>query len=263
MNAIVVTFVFSVYLTGTVGQGLSGGRHRPAKLGRALAIAGVTVAVLARHRCPGAGAASAAGRIDRADRPCRPVHRRDQPDPDRPRLPGGGLALLAFTAACSDLASVPYNAMLRQLSTLETSGRISGLGWAAGYVGSVVLLMLVYIGFIGGSGPTAACSASRWRMVTNVRAAMLLTAAWFAVFALPLLLTAHTFAPAAEPDGPPVTLLGGYRRLWTELRTEWRRDRNLVYYLLVSAVFRDGLAGVFAFGAVLGSASTASRSPMC
>ena len=33
---------------------------------------------------------------------------------------------------------------------------------------------------------------------------------------------------------------------------EWRRDHNIVYYLFASAVFRDGLTGVFAFGAVLG-----------
>ena len=33
-----------------------------------------------------------------------------------------GLVLLACTAACSDLATVPYNAMLRQLSTPDTSG---------------------------------------------------------------------------------------------------------------------------------------------
>ncbi|WP_254427647.1 MFS transporter, partial [Mycolicibacterium conceptionense] len=31
-----------------------------------------------------------------------------------------------------------------------------------------------------------------------------------------------------------------------------QRDHNVVYYLVASAVFRDGLAGVFAFGAVLG-----------
>ncbi len=40
--------------------------------------------------------------------------------------------------------------------------------------------------------------------------------------------------------------------MWADLRAEWRRDRNFVYYLIASAVFRDGLAGVFAFGAVLG-----------
>jgi MFS-type transporter involved in bile tolerance (Atg22 family) len=52
-----------------------------------------------------------------------------------------------LTAACSDLATVPYNAMLRQLSTGETSGRISGLGSAAGYGGSVLLLLIIY--FLG------------------------------------------------------------------------------------------------------------------
>lgn len=46
--------------------------------------------------------------------------------------------------------------------------------------------------------------------------------------------------------------MGAARQLWADLVAEWRRDRNVVYYLLASAVFRDGLSGVFAFGAVLG-----------
>src|SRR6476661_49378 len=36
-----------------------------------------------------------------------------------------GLALLACAAACTELATVPYNAMLRQLSTPQNSGRVS------------------------------------------------------------------------------------------------------------------------------------------
>ncbi|MBN4679020.1 MFS transporter, partial [Pandoraea nosoerga] len=51
---------------------------------------------------------------------------------------------------------------------------------------------------------------------------------------------------------PSTGLLGGYRKLWTEISAEWRRDRNLVYFLVASAIFRDGLAAIFAFGAVLG-----------
>jgi UMF1 family MFS transporter len=47
-------------------------------------------------------------------------------------------------------------------------------------------------------------------------------------------------------------MLGGYRKLWSELSAEWRRDRNLVYFLGASALFRDGLSAIFAFGAVLG-----------
>ncbi|MBV8965211.1 MAG: MFS transporter, partial [Mycobacteriaceae bacterium] len=49
-----------------------------------------------------------------------------------------------------------------------------------------------------------------------------------------------------------VGFLGAYRTLWSEITGERRRDRNIVYYLLASAVFRDGLSGVFTFGAVLG-----------
>jgi MFS transporter, UMF1 family len=86
----------------------------------------------------------------------------------------------------------------------------------------------------------------------NVRAAMLLAAGWFVVFALPLLLTAHRMPALTEVTVPTTGLLSGYRRLWSDLVAEWRRDRNLVYFLLASAVFRDGLAGIFTFGAVLG-----------
>lgn len=34
--------------------------------------------------------------------------------------------------------------------------------------------------------------------------------------------------------------------------SEWRRDRNLVRYLMASALYRDGLVGIFVFGPVLG-----------
>src|SRR3984957_20928671 len=47
VSAVVVTFVFSVYLTGTVGKGLPGDVPPASWLGRALAIAGLTIAVLA------------------------------------------------------------------------------------------------------------------------------------------------------------------------------------------------------------------------
>ena len=253
LNAIVVTFVFSVYLTETVGQGIAGTTSPASWLGRALTIAGLAVACLApltgvlvqaphRRRVALATLTGLAAAFTAAMSFIR----------DDPRYLAPGLALLAVTAACGDLASVPYNAMLRQLSTPRTAGRISGLGWAAGYSGSVVLLLLVYVGFIRGDGPSRGLLGLPADDGQNVSAAMVLAAVWFLVFGLPLILTAPTVAGPYEPVEPPPTLLGGYRRLWSDLRAEWRRDRNLVYYLLVSAVFRDGLSGVFAFGAVLG-----------
>lgn len=252
LNAIVGTFVFSVYLTSSVGAGLSGGTTPASWLGRAGAIAGLTVALLAPvvgvwvespHRrqvvlsvLTGLGVTLT----------CAMFFIRD-----RPGYLAAGLVLLGATAASGDLASVPYNAMLRQLSTPLTAGRISGLGSAAGYLGSVMLLLLIYTGFISGSGPVRGLLRVPVDDGLYVREAMLLAAAWFAVWALPLLFVAHRL-PGSDEVYQPTSMLGGYRKLWTEVTAEWRRDRNLVYFLLASALFRDGLAAIFAFGAVLG-----------
>jgi UMF1 family MFS transporter len=252
MNAIVATFVFSVYLTGTVGAGGSGDTSAASLLGRALTVSGLAVALLApltgvvasdphRRRI----ALTSLSVLAVAFTASMVAIRAD------PRYLVPGLVLLALTAACGDLASVPYNAMLRQLSTPATAGRISGLGWAAGYTGSVVLLMIVYIGFIMGEGPTRGLLNLPVSDGWNVRVAMVMAAAWFAVLALPLLWTSHKLGDTTGPATLP-GIAGAYRRLFSDLRSEWRRDRNFVYYLVVSAVFRDGLAGIFAFGAVLG-----------
>lgn len=252
LNAIVVTFVFSVYLTGTVGDGLPGGTSSASWLGRALTVSAVFVALLA----PLTGVLVAAPHRRRVVLTALTVAAAVFTAAmsfigDDPRYLFPGLVLLALTAACSDLAGVPYNAMLRQLSTPATAGRISGLGWAAGYAGSVVLLLGVYVGFVSGDGPYRGLLRLPVLDGVNVRAAMIAAACWLIVFALPLLLTADRGGAsdtAAEPGG----VLAGYRQMWSDLRAEWGRDRNFVYFLIVSAVFRDGLAGVFAFGAVLG-----------
>ena len=121
-----------------------------------------------------------------------------------------------------------------------------------GYFGSVVLLLIVYLGFISGDGDTRGLLGLPVADGQNVRAAMLLAAAWFALFALPVFIVVPHPKPAPEDRRQAVGFLGAYRKLWAEVVGEWRRDHNVVYYLLASAVFRDGLAGVFAFGAMLG-----------
>lgn len=251
LNAVVITFVFAVYLTGTVGADLPGDTTPASWLGRAMTIAGLVVALLApvtgiwvdsplRRRRVLAVTTGAAVVLTAAMSLIRDDHRYLLP----------GLVLLACTAACNELATVPYNAMLRQLSTPETSGRVSGLGLALGYAGSVVLLLLAYVGFIAGDGETRGLLGIPVQDGQNVRAVMLLVAVWFTLFALPLFIV----VPRVTDAGPPerVGFLGAYRKLWSEVRGEWERDHHVVYYLVASAVFRDGLAGVFAFGAVVG-----------
>ncbi|OBB81509.1 hypothetical protein A5760_16470 [Mycobacterium colombiense] len=253
LSAIAVSFVFSVYLTSRVGQAMPDGGAPASWLGRAQAIAGLTVAVAApligvwvahpwRRRqalivLTGLAVALTAMMSVIGEHPGYLIP---------------GLALLAATAASTDLAGVPYNAMLRQVSTPQTSGRISGFGFAAGDAGTVTLLLVLYVAFMSGTGQTRGLLGLATHDGHNVRMAMLFTAAWFAFFALPLVRNLSRQRPPAASARSQLGLLSGYRQLWTDLSAEWRRDRNLVYYLVASAIFRDGLTGVFAFGAVLG-----------
>ena len=251
VNAIVVTFVFSVYLTSTVGDDLPGPTSPASWLGRALALAGLVVAVMApltgvwvdapsrRRRA----LAVLTGMVVLLTASMSFIR-------DDAQYLWPGLILLACTAACSELATVPYNAMLRQLSTPRNAGAVSGFGLALGYFGSVLALLVVYLGFISGSGDTRGLLNLPIEDGQNVRAAVLLVAAWFGLFALPLLVTVP--APVAGERAERIGVLDAYRRLGRALRDEWHRDRHVVYYLGASAVFRDGLAGVFTFGAVLG-----------
>lgn len=170
-----------------------------------------------------------------------------------------GIALLATANLTFELASVHYNALLPRVATPATLGRVSGIGWGAGYLGGIVLLLVLFVGFIdpevGWFGVTPADGA-------NIRVAVLLSAVWFAVFAVPVLVAVPDDpAPAAAPRpvGPSGlrarwrAVAGAYRRVAADVRDLWRTSRGTVLFLLASAVYRDGLAGVFTFGAVIAS----------
>src|SRR5690606_4541604 len=74
------------------------------------------------------------------------------------------------------------------------------------------------------------------------------SAVWTLAFAWPL----FVYVPEA-PASPRarVGLLRGYLVLWGDLRDLWKTARSTLWFLLASAVYRDGLAGVFTFGAII------------
>ncbi|MBU3065338.1 MFS transporter [Nocardia sp. NEAU-G5] len=251
-NAVIVTFVFSVYLTDKVGKDLPGGISASAWLGWALAAAGLVIAVTA----PVSGQwfdANAKRKLSLGILTTITV-----------LLMAGmyfvradyhylwlGLLLLAAGATFAELAHVPYNSMLRQVSTPATVGRISGFGWSMGYFGGIFLLLICYFGFISGTGDTRGFLGIPTGDGENIRLVAVLAAAWFAVFAVPLFLFVPELPGTAADSGAAVGFLRSYRVLWSDIRELWRADRRTVGFLVASAVFRDGLAGVFTFGAIL------------
>lgn len=258
-NAVIFTFVFSVYLTDHVG-GDRTGVSASTLLGWSLGVAGFLLAVTAPVSGRRADARGHRKRLLAALTTTTIVLMvamffvRDRPD-----YLWLGLVLLASASVVSELANVPYNAMLRQVSTPATQGRVSGIGWSAGYVGGVILLVIVYVAFISGDGATRGLLEITTADGLNVRLVTLLAAAWLAVFAIPVLVAVPevgaTERPAEGPGGVRGRLreIGGeYRALYRDLRRLWHDDRRTLGYLGASALFRDGLAGVFTFGAVLG-----------
>ncbi len=242
-NAVITTFVFSVYITSDAF-----GPEADTSLGWALAGAGVLVAVLA----PVSGQ-----RADRSGRPGRRLGLNTLAvvavsaalflvEP-REELLWLGLVLLAAGNVFFELASVNYNALLHRVSTPATVGRVSGLGWGLGYLGGIVLLLVVYLGLIS---PEVGLFGVTDADGLDVRVTMLFCAGWTLLFSLPVLLTLRD-APRATDRGPRVGMAESYRRLFASVRDLWREDPRLVRFLGASAVFRDGLAGVFTFGGVL------------
>ncbi|ORM08864.1 MFS transporter [Prescottella equi] len=252
-NAVIVTFVFSVYLTDAVGDDLPGSISASTWLGWSLGIAGFFIAVLA----PVSGQRfDATGRRKRSLAVLTFLTVATMAAMflvvDDYHYLWLGLVLLGVGSVIFELAGVPYNAMMRQVSTPENIGRVSGFGWAMGYFGGIVLLLVCYLGFIAGDGDSRGLLGLTTEGGLNIRLVALLAAAWFAVFALPVLFAVPELPrSAADPGAAKAGFVESYRVLWRDLKDLWEADRRTVWFLIASALFRDGLAGVFTFGAVL------------
>lgn len=158
-----------------------------------------------------------------------------------------GIALLGLGNIFFEFASVSYNAMLNDLSTPQNRGVISGLGWGAGYLGGILLLLIVYFGLIN---PDVGLFGVTSENGMDVRVSMLCAAVWFGVFALPVLFNSPGKRTGARGRGKE-SLLDSYRLLFTTISMLWREARSTLRFLIASAVFRDGLAGVFIFGGII------------
>ena len=277
-NAVITTFVFTVYL---VSDSFGAKADNESALSLGLAIAGLFIALLA----PVTG--------QRSDRGGRTVFWLGgytavvvvvsaflflvRPEPGYLWL---GIVLLGVGNIFFELASVNYNAILNHLASKDRIGAVSGLGWGMGYLGGIVLLLILYVALVGPS-PLVSFPAGSGM---GVRVAMLVSAAWFGLSALPVLINrsrssgrSHTEDDAevgegmssaepgrdragmeVEPDEAvshsverKESILTSYKLLWRTLLQLHHFQPRLLWFLLAAAVFRDGLAGVFTYGGII------------
>jgi len=158
-----------------------------------------------------------------------------------------GIVLLTIGNVFYEMANVNYNAMLLQVSTPKNIGRISGFGWGMGYFGGIVVLLIALVGFVLGDPPY-------WFGVTteagmNIRVVAVFGAIWSLIFSIPILLNVPENVATAK--GKKAGIIESYKILFRKIADLYKNARPTFYFLLASAVFRDGLAAVFAFGGIL------------
>lgn len=170
---------------------------------------------------------------------------------DTARIP---LVLAAFAIGTIgvEFATVFNNAIMPDLVPPERLGRLSGIGWAAGYFGGLVSLALMLCFFstapetgltlIGLPPALGLDAASR----EGDRFSGPLTALWFAVLVLPMFLFVPDRAKGLPFRAAVAKGFGEIRGLVPKLKAR----PPLARFLLANMIYADGLVALFAFGGI-------------
>ena len=169
--------------------------------------------------------------------------------PDQPPLIQA-VVLFGIGLIGVEFATIFTNALLPGLAPRDEIGRISGSGYAFGYLGGVTALAMMLLLFAETpSGRTLAGIAPLFGLDAAAREGTRFvgpfTAIWYAVFMLPF------FAWVREPRAPRAPLrLGASLRELGALLVSLRHRRSLRNWLLSSMFARDALNALYGFGGV-------------
>src|SRR5438309_5909730 len=151
-----------------------------------------------------------------------------------------------------EFATVFNNAMMPTLVPPDRIGRLSGTGWATGYVGGILSLILV-LGFLAASPQTGRTLFGFMPLFgldpvshQGDRVTGPLTAVWFIIFVLPMFLLTPDY-PARRPVREALREgLSDLRRTLSELP----QHKSMAAFLLANMIYTDGLVSLFAFGGI-------------
>ncbi|WFU77214.1 MFS transporter [Bradyrhizobium sp. CB2312] len=162
------------------------------------------------------------------------------------------LTAVALASVGAEFATVFNNAMMPTLVPPDRIGRLSGTGWATGYIGGIVSLIVV-LGFLA-ANPETGLTLLGFKPLFGLdpathqgdRAAGPLTGIWFIIFVMPMFLFTPDY-PAKRP------VREALREGLSELRQSIRslpQQKSLAAFLLANMIYTDGLVSLFAFGGI-------------
>ncbi len=136
-----------------------------------------------------------------------------------------------------------YDAFLPLLTTKERYGRISGYGFAMGYVGSLASLLIARPLYAGGFMPDN---------LSNVRISFVIAAAMFFAFSLPL------FFFLRDKPGTVQTHVSYTRAGFNRVRdtlSHLRSYKQVTLFLIAFFVYNDGILTVISFASIFAQQS--------
>ncbi len=158
-----------------------------------------------------------------------------------------GVFVFVLSNAALESSFAMYNAFLPEIASREEMGRVSGFGWALGYVGST-LSLLVSLAVIG---------KPEWFSLSTenflpVRTSMIMVAVWWGLFAIPtfLWLKERALRQKLPPGGSYIQV--GFQRLFLTFR-KVKNYRELGKFLLAFLIYNDGIQTVIVMASVFGS----------
>jgi len=169
------------------------------------------------------------------------------------------LIMLSFAIGLigMEFATIFTNALLPSLGARGDLGRISGSGWAFGYLGGLTALifMLLFLAENAATGttligwdPLFGLDASQRE---GTRAVGPLTAIWYAVFMIPFFLWVRV-----APNPRALPMRAAVRTALPDLMASLKhlpQTRSLFAYLGSSMLYRDALNGIYVFGGIYAS----------
>ncbi|MEE9452903.1 MAG: MFS transporter [Paracoccaceae bacterium] len=164
--------------------------------------------------------------------------------------------LIAFGVGLvgAEFAAIFVNAILPELGPKEDLGRISGSGWAFGYWGGLLVLVLMLLLLAENDAgltllqkpPIFGLDAV---MREGTRAVGPLSSLWYALFIIPFFLWVPDVKKRPLQKG---IISKSFSDLWATLKT-LPSQTSLSAYLGSSMLYRDALNGLYAFGGIYAS----------
>jgi MFS transporter, UMF1 family len=158
-----------------------------------------------------------------------------------------GVLLFVLSNWAFEASFAFYSAFLPEITTQQRMNRVSGLGWAIGYVGGVLCLILNMF----------MIQHPEWFGLSDedfipVRASMVVVALWWGVFAIPTFLFVRERAIMARRPPLLEAVREGLYRLVQTFRKAGRY-RELVKFLVAFLIYNDGIQTVIVMAAVFGA----------